>query len=57
MNSDAAIAVLERLVPDDEIFTLRRVARGSWEAWSYDGDVGRGETPASAVLHLAGLLR
>lgn len=57
MTTDSAIARVERCLHDDEIFTLRRVARGDWEAWSYDGEVGRGATPAAALLALEGKLR
>ncbi len=57
MTLEAAILLLERRVDEDEIFTIRRVARGSWEAWSYAGDVGRGEGPTTAVLELAGKLQ
>jgi hypothetical protein len=57
VTTDAAIARLERLVDDDEIFTLQRVARGQWEAWSFLGDVGRGATAAAAAAELAGKLR
>lgn len=57
MSTDAAIAQLERLVPDDEIFTLQRVYRGAWEAWTFAGDVGRGPTQKDAVLELVGKLR
>lgn len=56
MSAEAAIARLEQLLPDDEIFTLQRVARGKWEAWSFAGDVGRGPTMTAAVTALAGKL-
>jgi hypothetical protein len=54
---EAAIRRLESCVDDDEIFTLQRPSRGSWEAWSYAGEVGRGEGPTAAVLELAGKLQ
>lgn len=57
MTLEAAIRRLEGCVDDDEIFTIRRTARGAWEAWSFAGEVGRGEGPTTAVLELAGKLQ
>lgn len=57
MTTDEAIARLERRLPADEIFTLQRVSAGKWEAWTYEGDVGRGDTVANAIDALLVLLR
>lgn len=56
VSADAQLEQLDRLLVDERV-NFTRVGPDDWEARTFDGDVGRGDTLGGAIAELCTVLR